>query len=100
MEAKKLMKKKVILENGFILEIGIYEIEQSENFPECLRYRLIFIEKGTGKRVLIDNHQPKGHHYHIDEDEYKYEFRGIDELFNDFRSFVKEHMGVDVWEHL
>jgi len=42
----------------------------------------------------MDNHHPKGPHFHLDNDEYLYEFLGLDELIDDFRRIVTEHMGV------
>ena len=44
----------------------------------------------------MDNHHPKGSHYHIDELEMPYTFIDLDQLVDDFRSIVTEHMGVQL----
>jgi hypothetical protein len=44
----------------------------------------------------MDNHHPKRPHYHIDELEMPYTFVDLDQLVDDFRSIVTEHMGVQL----
>jgi hypothetical protein len=44
----------------------------------------------------MDNHHPKGPHYHIDEFEMPYNFTGLDQLVDDFRKLATEHMGVQL----
>jgi hypothetical protein len=42
----------------------------------------------------MDNHSPKGHHYHLDKSEFDYLFKDIDQLIEDFKVLVKIHIGV------
>jgi hypothetical protein len=44
----------------------------------------------------MDNHHPKEPHIHIDDLEMPYEFLDLDQLIDDFRSLVSEHMGVQI----
>jgi len=44
----------------------------------------------------MGNHHPKGPHVHIDNLEFPYEFVNLDQLVDDFRSLVTEHMGVQI----
>jgi len=53
-------------------------VTKSKGYPDSVRYALIAIHPDSKKRVLMDNHSPKGHHYHLDGNEFEYEFTGID----------------------
>lgn len=44
----------------------------------------------------MDNHHPKGPHIHIDDEELPYDFTNLDQLVNDFRRLITEHMGVQI----
>lgn len=44
----------------------------------------------------MDNHHPKGPHIHINEKEMPYGYVSLDELMDDFRRVVTEHMGVQI----
>lgn len=94
MSAILQMHQKKVFKNGFVLEIKIWEIKKSKVYPEGFKYRLIFIDPNTNEKVLMDNHSPKGHHYHIDEQEYDYPYESITKLISDFKSLVNDHMGV------
>jgi len=50
----------------------------------------------SGKRVLMDNHHPKGPHIHIDDTELPYAFIDLDRLVEDFRKLITETMGVQI----
>jgi hypothetical protein len=94
------MKKKIKLENGYILEWSITQVEDKK-YPDGYKYRLIAISDDGEKRILITNDHPKGHRYSDeDNEEYEYTFIDIDKLFDFFGHCVKEHMGADIWEHL
>ncbi len=54
------------------------------------------IDIKTKKKVLMDNHTPKGHHYHINDEEFDYKYIGIEQLVEDFYSLVKVHLGVSL----
>ncbi len=55
---------------------------------------MICVDTKTGKKVLMDNHHPKGHHIHIDDDESEYKYVSDDKLIEDFEKNVFQHLGV------
>jgi hypothetical protein len=79
---------------NLILELSIYQIV-SERYPDGIKYGLIFVDTETGKRVLMDNHHPKGHHVHIDLDEFSYHFESVAKLVEDFQTYIFSHFGVN-----
>lgn len=85
-------KEKV--QEHYVLEIAIHRVGESEKYQHGIKYGLIFIDVYSGKRVLMDNHHPKGPHTHLDNEETLYQFIDIDKLVNDFRLLVLNHMGV------
>jgi len=44
----------------------------------------------------MDNHKPKGPHYHINSNEFGYEFESLDQLIIDFRNLIFAHLGVQL----
>jgi hypothetical protein len=44
----------------------------------------------------MDNHHPKGPHIHIDDNELHYQFKNLDQLVEDFRRLILEHLGVQI----
>ena len=94
MKATLHLHQKRVFKNGSVLEMKLWEIKKSGSYPDGIRYSLIFVNPKSGKKVLMDNHNPKGHHYHIDEEEFDYDFKDINQLIEDFKSLVKVHMGV------
>lgn len=42
----------------------------------------------------MDNHHPKGHHIHIDNDEVSYSFESEEKLVADFKELASKHLGV------
>lgn len=77
-----------------MVELKIWQVAKSKGYPDGVRYALIAIHPDSKKKVLMDNHSPKGHHYHLDSIEFDYEFKDIDQLVEDFIDLVKIHMGV------
>lgn len=96
MSAELRLYQKKIFKNGSILETILWEINKSNKYPDGIKYRLIFINIKTNEKVLLDNHTPKGHHYHLDDEEYNYNYQGMDQLIEDFKLLVKNHMGVEL----
>ena len=80
------------------MEMSVWEIPKKDlvRFPEGYKYKLILIELKTGKKVLMDNHHPKGHHVHLNDIEFDYVFVDLETLVKDFKSFCLKHMGVSV----
>ena len=60
-------------------------------YPDGIKYSLICLNIRTQKRVLLDNHHPKGPHLHIDDIEAEYVFKSVAELMADFTRLVFEH---------
>lgn len=94
MKATLKLHQKRVFKDGSVLEMKLWEVKKSRSYPDSLKYSLIFASPESGKKVLMDNHNPKGHHYHIDKEEFDYDFKDIDQLMDDFKSLVKVHMGV------
>lgn len=84
---KEEIKKK------YILELSIHRIKSDTRYPDKIKYSLIFMETKTGRKVLMDNHHPKGHHLHLDDLELKYDYVDNDSLILDFKRYVFEHFG-------
>src|SRR5437667_1485272 len=65
---------------------------------ERVRYRLAFIRRGEQTpAVLYDNHDPKGHHRHVEDVEEPYKFFYVDGLLADFASDVRRVIGGTKW---
>jgi hypothetical protein len=96
MKAKLIRFEKFILRKHFTIEISVHEVEDSKRYPDKLKWGLICIDNRSGKKVLMDNHHPKGPHIHIDDIEMPYAFVDLDQLVKDFRKLITEHMGVQL----
>jgi len=57
---------------------------------------MIILDTNKGDRVLMDNHQPKKHHYHLKEMDFDYTFNGIEQLFEDFEKLIFKPLGVKI----
>ena len=91
---KKTFSHKAKLQKRYIVELNIFEISNENKYPDNIKYRLICIDIKTGKKVLFDNHIPKGHHFHLNEREFKYDFINEDRLIEDFQNLIYDHFGV------
>ncbi len=72
------------------MELKIRTVADSR-YPHGIKYSLIMIEPSTSKKVLMDNHHPKGPHVHLDEEEFDYEYTSDDKLIFDFKEYVFYH---------
>ena len=86
-----------MLQGRFLLEMKIYQVGKSSKYKDGIKYGLILVDTKTGKRVLMDNHHPKGPHIHLDQKEISYEYVSDDKLIQDFKILVFQHMGVQLW---
>ncbi|PWU22475.1 MAG: hypothetical protein C5B49_00550 [Bdellovibrio sp.] len=82
------------IHNRYVMEVSIYEIERSPNYPDGIKYGLICKDLKTGEYVLLDNHHPKGPHVHINDREFPYEYVNDDRLIVDFETLVLKELGV------
>ena len=80
----------------YIVELKIHQVGRSTKYPDGVKYGLICNDLKTGKKVLMDNHQPKGHHIHLDEQQLAYEFKDSDRLVDDFKALVLQHLEVEL----
>lgn len=88
---KVLHAYKQILNSGLVKEINIWEVPESKDYPEGLKYRLVIAEP-VWKKVLIlfDNHTLKGHHWHgLNKNEHEYKFVSLEFLMEDFFNWEK-----------
>lgn len=79
-----------------MIEISVHAVPKSSSYEDGLKWGLICVDRQSAKRVLMDNHHPKGPHIHIDDRELPYEFTNLDRLIGDFRKLITEHMGVQI----
>lgn len=82
------------LQNRYVIELSIYEVGKSRQYPDGIKYGLICKDLKTDDHVLMDNHHPKGPHIHINEEEFKYEYVDDEQLIGDFEKLVLKHLGV------
>lgn len=89
--------EKFIVRKRYLIEITVHEVESSERYMDGLKWGLICVDTVSKKRVLMDNHHPKGPHIHVDDLELPYEFDGdLDRLVTDFRRLITEYLGVQI----
>lgn len=96
MKAVLVRHEKFIVRRRYLIEISVHQVPRSASYKDSLKWGLICFDRISGKKVLMDNHHPKGPHIHIDADELPYEFSGLDKLISDFRQLITEHMGVQI----
>ncbi len=82
------------LHGRYVIELSIYEVGQSSNYPDGIKYGLICKDLKTGHYVLMDNHHPKGPHVHINNHEFDYEYKNDEKLIEDFQNWVLKELGV------
>lgn len=82
------------IQNRYVVELSIYEVGKSSNYPDGVKYGLVCKDLKTGKMVLLDNHHPKGPHIHINDRELSYHYVDDDTLIADFQQYVLQELGV------
>lgn len=96
MKAVLLYYQKVSFQGRYLMEMTIHQVGRSFKYPEGIKYGLLLLDRRTGKRVLMDNHHPKGHHYHLDYTEFSYEYTTDGQLIEDFKRLAYDHLGVSL----
>ncbi len=94
MKARRLFHQKARVHLHYVVELEILEVEDPIRYPDGIKYALLCLDTRTGRRVLLDNHHPKGPHLHLDSVETPYVFDGAPTLMADFSRIVLEHLGV------
>jgi hypothetical protein len=96
--AAAILREKLIDEEGNIVELTIWKVPVTAQYPLGVRYRLALVPTGAGApAVLYDNHQPKGPHRHVAGREEPYAFADVDQLLEDFLGDVRRVLGDDRW---
>lgn len=96
MKASLVRHEKFIVGGRFIVEIVVHSISDRHRYPAGFKYALVCVDRKTGRRVLLDNHHPKGPHVHLGDEELAYEYVDLDQLVTDFRKFVSEYLGANI----
>lgn len=99
--AMVVLREKVIDEAGNVLELAIWRVPVSARYPDGVRYRLAYLQRGKrAPTVLFDNHSPKGHHRHVRGIEEPYTFTGVDRLLTEFKAAVARSTEEPRWPGL
>jgi len=94
MRATLKFYEKYCFGDRYIIEMALYEVNDKKRYIKGVKYRLICIDTKNGNKVLMDNHHPKGDHFHLNEKEMLYNFSTPEQLITDFKKIVFEHLGV------
>lgn len=95
MKAAPILYEKLFLQGErFVVEVEVVSVKDFRRYPDGVKYGLLCLDQETGRRVLLDNHYPKGHHLHISGVESVYLFQGVDQLVEDFKAVVFLEMGI------
>jgi len=96
MEAKLLLHIKKPLSDYEFTEIKVWKVKKNKNFPEGVKYSMVYIKKVKGKynRIFgVDNERGKGHHKHINKTESELEFKNWKKLLDSFYKEVEKLRG-------
>jgi hypothetical protein len=97
--AKLLLHEKVILADGAIVELVIWQLPRATpDRIHGLKYRLYF---GRGGKCLVryDNESGKGDHRHVRGREEPYRFVSVARLRRDFEADIRKYGGGDEKEN-
>ncbi len=96
MKAVLVYWHKARLHERYTLEMEIHRVTRSAKYRDGIKYGLILVDSQSGKRVLMDNHHPKGPHIHLDGREIPYQYVDEEKLIEDFKNLVLTHMEVKI----
>ena len=89
--AKSVLKRKLVLHDGSILQFVVWELpEPLPDSSHRYKYRLFYGRDGQNL-VRYDNERDKGDHRHYKDQEERYQFRDLDTLYQDFLADVERH---------
>ncbi len=93
MKAELVIFDKLVFDDGMIQEIVVWRVPTPVPPSEhSFKYRLFY--GGPGKRLIgYDNERGKGDHRHFDGGEQAYDFRGWEQLLDDFLADVAARRG-------
>jgi len=78
-----IFSHKQIRDDGDIIDISIQRVKKSKEYPEGVRYSLVYVRDGKNI-VRYDNYLGHGHHKHIRSRRKEYEFKDEWALIRDF----------------
>ncbi|WP_456330183.1 toxin-antitoxin system TumE family protein [Archaeoglobus sp.] len=90
--AELLVNRRITNDHGDIIQVRIWRVPKSDDFPEGVKYSMVYIRvKGEKyERVLgYDNERGKGHHKHFFGEELPIKYTGIDKLVEMFFEDVR-----------
>jgi hypothetical protein len=94
MKARLRYYAKNRLDNRYVVELSIFEVGKSTKYPDGIKYGLICKDLKNGTFVLMDNHHPKGPHFHVNNKEFPYTYLSDEKLIEDFKNLVLKELGV------
>ena len=95
MEAKLLIRRKVVYPDTAIAEFVVWQLPQADpERPHGYKYRFYYGKHGQ-RLVGYDNERGKGDHRHYIETELAYEFVSIHQLLADFERDIVTLRGKD-----
>jgi hypothetical protein len=83
------------VKHKYLMELRIHRVED-KRYSDGVKYSLLLIEMKTGNKVLMDNHHPKGHQFHLDNDEFPYRYENESRLIDDFKNLILQHFGEKI----
>ena len=87
--AKLVYYDKETTSEGDIIEWKIWQVDKSKDFPEGIKYSLVYIHNSI--RLLgYDNEKSKGHHKHYFDKEILFGFENIEKLFIAFELDIEK----------
>ena len=97
-KARLIFTEKYAAGRDIFIEMKIWQIPPSDwgRYPDRVKYRLLCLNVRTGKKLLMDNHSPKGPHVHFGDIEKGYNFESVNRLFGDFKIFILTFMEVEI----
>lgn len=83
-------KSKTVDSAGSIEDCTVWDVPRTMRNPDGIRYRLAYIPGNCrAPAVLYDNHHPKGHHKHIGNEQFAYDFVDVRKLIEDFQRDIE-----------
>jgi hypothetical protein len=90
MKAMLLARSKEVRDDGFIVEVVIWELPEPL-WPSVHRYKYrLFYGMSAEERVRYDNERGKGDHRHCRGKEETYAFVTLEQLLDDFESDIRD----------
>ena len=103
-KSKLIYNFKEVKENEYLIEIKVFLVPKSKYYPEGIKYCLNFSKYYKDKNrydenfLRFDNYNNEGHHKHIKCKKLKYNFKNVEQLFEDFiQELEKLNIIIERW---